>query len=590
MRKRRLVAVLCMDVVGYSRLMGADEEGTLARLEAVRRDVVARLIGEHGGRVFKTTGDGLLAEFAGPVDAVRCALAVQAAVAERNVDQAAEYRLEFRVGVNLGDVILGEDGDLHGDGVNVAARLEALAEPGGVCASGAVVEHLRGKVAAEFVDGGDQKLRNISRAVRVFHLGRPGGTATETAAPLPDRPSLAVLPFADLGGGTGREHFADGVVEDIVTALAKSPGLFVTARNSSFRYRDPAVDIARVGRELGVRYVLQGSVRAASDRVRISAQLAEAHTGAHVWAERYDRRLADIFTVQEAVAREIVTALLPHLDRAEADRVRQKPPGTLEVYDCFVRGRAAARVYVGARNRGEMLAEARLWLDRALALDVDYAPAWAWLAATHWMAWLELSRFAALDGEYQNPAVLDRALGLAQRAVDVDPTLAEAHGALGWILHWKGRLMDALAAYKRAVELNPNAVPFGLGVVLVCAGRSGDAVAALERAMRLDPFHPPVLSAHLGHALYMLGQYEAALGPLRACVAGAPDLRPAHVWLAAAAAQLGRATEARAAARELLRLEPGFTAAGWVGMPLYLRERDTQHLTEGLRKAGLVGV
>jgi adenylate cyclase len=592
--ERRLVAVLAADVVGYSSLMERDEAGTLARLKAHRKELVDPLVADHRGRIVKLMGDGALYEFASVVDAVACAVAIQRGMVGRETDVSEAERVRFRVGVNLGDVIREEDGDLYGDGVNVAARLEQLAEPGGIVISGTAFDHLRGGLGHSFASLGEQRVKNIERPVRAYRMAPDGGDARpqeRPALPLPDRPSLAVLPFDNLSGGDGGENgpFADGVVEDVLTALARCPGLFVTARNSSFRYRGRAVDLAHVGRELGVRYVLQGGVRTAGDRVRVTAQLIEARTGAHVWAERYDRRLTDVFALQEAVAREIATALLPHLDRAEVDRVRQKPPGTLEAYDCFVRGRAAARGYVGAGNRGEVLAEARRWLDRALALDPGYAPAHAWLAATHWMTWLEPSRHAALDGEHQNPAVLDRALGLARRAVDLDPALAEAHGTLGWVLHWHRRPLDALSACKRAVELNPNAVPFGLGDMLVCAGRAEDAIAALERAMRLDPFHPPVLSAHLGHALYMLGRYEAALGPLRACIARAPDLRPAYVWLAAAAAQLGRTAEARAAAQELLRLEPGFTPAGWVGMPLYLVERDARHLAEGLGKAGLVG-
>ena len=344
--ERRLAAILAADVAGYSRLMGADEEGTLARLKALRREVADPKIKEHRGRIVKTTGDGLLLEFASVVDAVRCAVEVQREITERNADVPRDRRIELRMGINVGDII--KDGrDIHGDGVNVAARLEALAEPGGICVSRVVRDQVRDKLDFSFEDMGERQVKNISRPVRVLRVllgdgpGRPEPAAAASATPplpLPDKPSLALLPFTNMSGDSEQEFVSDGIAEDVITALSRYPSLFVIARNSSFTYKGQAVDVKQVGRELGVRYVLEGSMRKAGNRIRVTAQLIEAGTGNHVWAERYDRDLADIFAVQDEITHALTTALAPAIADAELRRAIRKPPETLDAWAAYQRG------------------------------------------------------------------------------------------------------------------------------------------------------------------------------------------------------------------------------------------------------------
>src|SRR5271165_3763013 len=343
--ERRLAAILAADIAGYSRLIGADEEGTLARLRAHRRELIDLKIAEHRGRLVKTTGDGLLVEFASIVDALRCATEVQAAMTERNAAVPADSRIEFRVGINVGDIVV-EDGDIFGDGVNVAARLEGLADPGGICVSARVQEDAAGRLDLTFEDMGDQSLKNIARPIRVYRARlTPSDTApkaTPTESPpilaLPDKPSIAVLPFANMGSDPEQEYFADGIAEDIITLLSKSRGLFVIARNSTFTYKGKAVDVSQVERELGVRYVLEGSVRKAGNRVRVTEQLIAAATGEHLWGERYDRDLTDIFVVQDEITESVSVAILPTVDRTERERAARKPTNSLDAWECYHRG------------------------------------------------------------------------------------------------------------------------------------------------------------------------------------------------------------------------------------------------------------
>jgi len=339
--ERRLAAILAADVAGYSRLMGADEEGTHERLTAHFRELVDPKIKEHRGRTVKNTGDGLLAEFSSVVDAVRFAVHLQREMAQRNADVPTEGRIEFRIGINVGDVIV-EERDIFGDGVNVAARLEALAEPGGICLSEDAFRQVRGKIEAEFADIGEQNLKNIARPLRVYRFGpslAPEHPATPpTALPLPDKPSIAVLPFANMSGDPEQEYFADGIAEDIITALSRYPSLFVIARNSCFTYKSRAVDVKEVGRELGVRYVLEGSLRKSGNRIRVGTQLVEAETGRHVWAERYDRDLADIFALQDEITEAVTIALVPAIADAEQHRALRKPPGSLDAWATYQRG------------------------------------------------------------------------------------------------------------------------------------------------------------------------------------------------------------------------------------------------------------
>src|SRR5438093_1737890 len=399
--ERRLAAILAADVAGYSRLMGADEEDTLERLKALRRELLDPKIAEHHGRVVKTTGDGMLVEFASVVDAVRCAVAVQQAMRERETGVAADNRIELRIGVNLGDVIV-EGDDLYGDGVNIAARVEALADPGGVFVSNTVHDHVRDRLPFLFEDLGEQQVKNIARPVRVYRV-RDTGTAAKSpsapALPLPDKPSIAVLPFANMSGDPEQEYFADGMVEEIITALSRIRWLFVIARNSSFTYKGQAVDVKRVGRELGVRYVLEGSVRKAGQRVRITAQLIDALTGAHLWADRFDGSLEDVFDLQDKIAVSVAGVIEPALQAAEMRRSAARPTNDLSAYDLYLR--ALATIFPITKGR---VLEALGLLEQAIAIDPHYVPALAWASNCHiqlvregWSEELEMSRRKAGD-------------------------------------------------------------------------------------------------------------------------------------------------------------------------------------------------
>src|SRR5271163_3282003 len=375
--ERRLAAILAADIAGYSRLIGADEEGTLARLKAHRREVIDPKIAEHKGRIVKTTGDGLLVEFASVVDALRCATEMQTAMAERNATMPAESRIEFRIGIHQGDIVV-EDGDIFGDGVNIAARLEALAEPGGICVSARVQEDVAGKLDLAFEDIGEQELKNIARPVHVFRVTAKGVAQPNEqplALPLPDKPSVAVLPFTNMSSDPEQEFFADGIAEDIITALSRYPSLFVIARNSCFTYKGRAVDVKQVGRELGVRYVLEGGLRKAGNRIRVTAQLVEAETGKHVWAERYDRDLADIFPLQDEITEAVTVAVAPAIADAELHRAMRKPPGSLDAWAAYQRGLWHVSKYTPDDN-----ALAQRFFQQAIDLDPTFSGAYGGLA------------------------------------------------------------------------------------------------------------------------------------------------------------------------------------------------------------------
>src|SRR5215831_8642295 len=376
---RRLAAILAADVAGYSRLMGADEEGTLERLKALRHELFDPKIAEYRGRIVKTTGDGLLVEFASVVDAARCAVEVQQAMPERNADVAANSRIELRIGINLGDVIV-EDDDLYGDGVNIAARVEALADPGGVFVSNTVYDHVRDRPPFDFEDLGEQQVKNITRPVRVYQIRDTAAKRLPTALPLPAKPSIAVLPFANMSGDPEQEYFADGIAEDIITLLSKSRALFVIARNSTFTYKGKAVDVRQVGRELGVRYVLEGSVRKAGNRARITGQLIDTATGAHLWADRFDGSLDDIFELQDQIASRVVGIIEPKLRLTETDRVSRKPTENLDAYDLYLRA-----VAEGYKRTEEGVAESIRLCRRALELDPAFAPAMGRIAGSRQM-------------------------------------------------------------------------------------------------------------------------------------------------------------------------------------------------------------
>jgi adenylate cyclase len=592
--ERRLAAILAADVAGYSRLVGIDEEGTLAALRRLRRELIDPSLAEHRGRIVKTTGDGLLAEFASVVDALRCAAAVQRAMAERNAALPADRRLEFRIGIHQGDIVV-EDGDIFGDGVNVAARLEALAEPGGICVSARVQEDATGRLDLVFADLGEQALKNIARPVRVYRVrttlthpvaGAPGsplsrnagegaerseaGEGGSAALALPDKPSIAVLPFQNMSGDPEQEYFVDGMVEEIITALSRIRWLFVIARNSTFTYKGQAVDVKRVGRELGVRYVLEGSVRKGGGRVRITAQLVEAETGAHLWAERFDGSLEKVFELQDQVATAVAGVIEPALLGAEVARTAGRPTTDFSAYDAYL------RAYATLFSPGKEIPDALHLLEQVIARDPNFGPA---LAA----AAMCCSRMI-VDGSSENAAA-DRRKGtdFARRALTVagDDAVTLANAAFA-LAGFGGDLHSMIAIVERALSLNPSFARgwYISGYLMLLAGDLDRTIECAETAERLSPrvrggVGSP--SQVIGAALVLSRRFEEAIPRLEGNSSPLP-LR----WLAACYAHLGRFDEAREVAARLRALG----AAVVPDYPLpYRRPEHRELLLSGLRLA-----
>jgi adenylate cyclase len=587
--ERRLVAILMADVAGYSRLIGIDDEGTLAQLSAHHAELIEPKVREHHGRVVRTTGDGLLVLFISAVEALRCAVEIQRAMVRRNAQIPTGKRIEFRMGVNVGDIVEGDS--IHGDGINVAARLEALAEAGGVCVSSRVQEDVQAslcRLGIAFENIGQHQLKNIDRAVQIYRVLLDQAATTvklkQAASPervLPDKPSIAVLPFDNLSSHPEQEYLVDGIVEDIITELSRFSELFVIARNSSFQYKGRAIDVRRVGRELGVRYVLEGSVRRAGDRIRVSAQLIEADTGTHLWAEHYDRNLEDVFAVQDDVVRTIVTILAAHVRIAETERTRTKPPNSWQAYDYYLRAVDASVSFSSTHNVANDR-EARRLLQQSLVIDPNYARSYARLAHTYAGSWVNPAH-----QDFLNPAALERAHDFARKAVQLDRKLPQAHVALGWVLACKHQHDASIAALEKAVTLNPNYVNWRFGMTLTFAGASKRAIEVVHAYMRLDPFYVPYASLVLAYAHYMLAHYAQALPPLRDFVAQSPRWWAGHSLLAATLARMGHLDEARAEAAEALCLAPNFTISGFRPLFGLKYPQDEKHLFEGLRKAGL---
>ena len=561
--ERRLAAIVCADVAGYSRMMGADEEGTHAAMLAVRRELGDPKIREHRGRIVKTTGDGLLVEFASVVDAVRCAVEVQREMIARNTDVPVERRLEFRMGINVGDIII-EDGDIFGDGVNIAARLEALAEPGGICVSAAAHEQVRDRLDISFDDLGDQQVKNITRPVRVYSIGSrtssPLGKAqmatTESRAlPLPDKPSIAVLPFQNMSGDSEQEYFVDGIVEDIITGLSRIKWLYVNARNSTFVYKGRAVDVKQAGRELDVRYVLEGSLRKAGNRVRVTAQLIEAEGGTHVWAERYDRPIGDIFDLQDELTLNVIGAIEPSLRQAEIERAKRKRPENLDAYDLYLRAQPFAQVAMPG-DAGKALA----LLDRALALEPDYA------AAHASAAWCYEQRY--MRGglrEEDKAAGLHHARAAIEAGADDAATLATAGFCIGLIAHDYTTAMEVIDRGLTLAASSALGLSFG-SVILGHAGEADRAIDYAERALHSGPLDFMTYLSYSGLALahYVAGNFtESAIAGSRAAQAN-PRFSYPQVVQAAALMQASRTGEAQAVARRVLEIEPSFTVNEFV--------------------------
>ena len=581
--QRRLAAILAADVVGYSRLMGADETGTLTRLKTQRSELIDPAIAARGGRMVKLMGDGALVEFASAVAAVECAVEIQREMARRNAGVPEARRIAFRIGINSGDVIV-EGDDIYGDGVNVAARLEGLAEPGGVCISAKVHDEVRDRLDLGFEDLGEQAVKNIARPVRVYKVvltpavDKPGPSASPGS--LPDKPSIVVLAFENMSRDPEQEYFADGIAEDIITDLSKISSLFVIARNSAFTYKGKPVHLQEVSRELGVRYVLEGSVRKAGNRVRITAQLIDGSSGGHVWAERYDRELTDIFEVQDEVTGEIVAALKVHLTPDERRRVESRGTSSLEAYDRFLRGRQ----HFWQTSR-ESVEQAQMLFEEAIALDPAFSLAHAYLAFTHSLQ--SINRWSAdPDGSPK------RAQELVDRALTLDPMEAEAHYVQGIIHLWQQKKVDqAIADAERAIALDPNfARGYGsLGAALHYAGRSEEALERFETMARLDPHCPGPYQHFLAQAHFALGHFEEAIAALKARLARQPDSDVSRVLLAACYGHLGRVAEARAEWQEALRINPDYSIEHRRKIVPYKNPADFERVVDGLRRAGIAG-
>ena len=625
--RRKLAAILSADVAGYSRLMGEDEAATLGTLTAYRA-VFAQLIAQHQGRIVDTAGDSVLAMFDSVVEAVQCAADVQHGLRARNAALLAARRMAFRVGVNLGDVIEQADGSIYGDGVNIAARLQALADPGGICISGTAYDQIKNKIPLDFDSLGARSVKNIAEPVRVYRVRSPAQAAARRmrpsrsamssvlrkwllaaaaallvgagalgvwkyayldgtlpaqlaagpapALPLPEKPSIAVLPFVNMSGDKEQEYFSDGMTEDLITGLSKRSGLFVIARNSVFLYKGRPVKPEQVSRELGVRYVLEGSVRKAGNRVRITAQLIDASTGYHLWAENYDGELKDVFALQDGITRQIVTALALKLTAEEPSRSGRQETNSIEAYDYFLRGVALFYEY-----RKESNAMARQLFERAITLDPNYARAHVWLSWGYYIDW----EFQWTEG----PGALDRSHEAARKAVALDDSLSEAHTVLGWSSLWKKQHDVAIAELERAVSLDANsawAYAF-LAEVLNFSGRPDEAIGFVKKAMRLDPNYPPWLVFHLADSYFLLRRYDEAVAALQDALRRNPDFSPARRSLAIIYAELGREKEARAEVAEILRISPEASLERWRERLPYKNQADLERYIAGLQKAGL---
>ena len=577
--ERRLAAILAADVVGYTRLMGENETLTLAALKAHREELFEPTIAARGGRIVKLIGDGILAEFPSAVEAVECAVEIQEAMAARNADLPNEQQLTFRMGINLGDVVV-EGDDLYGDGVNIAARLEGLANPGGVCVARNVFNQVKGKVDREFEDLGGQDIKNIAEPVHVFRVGQIGsevtasGESTSEEADLHHKPSVAVLPFANMSGDPEQEYFADGITEDIITELARFQNLLVIARNSVFTYKGKAVRVQDVGRELGVDYVAEGSIRKAGNRVRVTIQLIDAETGNHVWAERYDRDLADIFELQDELTQTIVAALPRRLESADVERIRRKPLSNMGVYERVMRAKLCHH-----RGSLEDNSEAIQLLDEAIELDPEFAPAYAWKACTLSQAWAR--------GYCEGSKELDLEIwDLTRKAVSLDENDIECVRILSEYGIEEMRFDDAQLYNEKALRLNPNdpRLIAQRGEIYTWLGRPEEGVEWIEKAMQLDPYDADAWAHLLGRALFGARRYEEAIRAFKRIP------RPSyghHAFQAAAYGLLDLEEEAKGEAAQVLAMKPDFTAKSFTNTLFYKEQSDRENLMNGLHKAGL---
>ncbi len=580
---RKLAAILAADVVGYSRLMAADEAGTLAALKRHREMVFDPAVAGHNGRIVKLIGDGTIVEFGSVVDAVNCALSVQSSNGVLPDEALGQPKIVLRIGINLGDVII-EGDDIYGDGVNIAARLEPLAEPGGVCVSSIVNESIGNRIDVRFQDGGDISVKNSDRPIRVWkwHPGARSLAAAKSNAAKPDpngaTASIAILPFTNMSGDPEQEYFSDGITEDIITDLSKIAGLTVIARNSSFTYKGRSVDVRTVGRELGVRSVLEGSIRRAAKRVRITAQLVDAATGGHLWADRYDRDLTDIFEVQDDVTRRIVDALKVTLSPAENERLTAGGTSSMDAYDYVLRGR---ELLLGKTKNRETFEQATKFFMRALELDPNYPKAYAALSMAN-------------NLDYQNrwtddpDSSLPLAKRYAEQAIEKDPNEPFARLVASWAAIFEKDLDRATSEVNIALRLNPNfALAYSnLGSIHNYSGRPLEAIPMFERAIRLDPAFKGQNLHFLGIAHLLAGKYETAAALLRERILLVPGTDFSRVFLASALGYLGQVDEARRIWRELKEINPKYSFREHFSRQPF-RPEDVERVAEGLAKAGL---
>jgi adenylate cyclase len=577
---RKLAAILSADVAGYSRLMGDDEEATVRTLTAYR-EVFTNLIQQHKGRVIDSPGDNLLVEFASVLDAVQCAVAVQKEIKARNDDFPENRKMQFRIGINLGDVIQ-EEGRIYGDGVNIAARLEAMAQPGGITISGDVFRQVDGKIDLALEELGEQKVKNIQKPVQVYRVEHGPGknqlpAADRAALELPVKASIAVLPFDNMSGDPKQDFLADGLTEDIITDLSRFRDLFVIARNSTFTYKGKPVKVQEVAEELKVRFVLEGSIQRSGDRVRITAQLIDATTGEHVWADRYDRNISDIFVLQDEVTEKIVGNLSGYhgkLTRVEKLRAKKKGSANLKVYETYLQGIEHKHRFTPENNL-----IARQLLEKAIGLDPDYARAYIALAWTYlfevWWGWTD------------NPQqALEQAFEAAHKAATLDEWDAECHWVMADLCAITSQFEKAVAEYNRALELNPNFadVLADWGMFQARLGRAKESLETIRKAMRLNPNYPDWYTQFLGGATYAARQYEEAISVLKMVK---QHTRVSRAYLAASYAQLGRMKEASAEAAETLKLDPHTGVSSISNVEYYTETADRDHFEAGMRKAGL---
>ena len=572
--ERRLAAILAADVVGYSRLIGRNEEGTLAALKALRKSLIDLKIAENRGRIVKTTGDGALVEFASAVDAVRCAAEIQHGMSERNAAVPSDQRIEFRIGINVGDIII-EDGDLFGDGVNIAARLEGIAEPGGICLSEDAYRQVRGKLDVTIEDGGEQQLKNIDRAEHVYRLRLFGATTSSPVLPLPDKPSIAVLPFQNISGDPEQEYFADGIVEDIITGLSRLKWFFVIARNSSFTYKGRAADVRQVGRELGVRYVLEGSVRKGGGRLRITVQLVDAATGNHLWADKYDGVLNDVFDLQDQITAGVVGAIEPNMRRAEIERAARKRPESLDAYDLYLR----ALPRTGAHSPADSV-KALEHLEAALKIDPGYGAAHALAAYCYHVQYTR----GTLD-----PGQREAAIRHARAALETGTDDSTALATAAFVLAFEGRDFEtARGALNRALAVNPNsALALGRAAqVNVFEGNYEKAIEQANLSTRLSPFDPlryiPEIALAFGY--FLTERFPQAAEAAMRAVHSSPRFNVPHLLLAASYVRLTRLADARAEVRLAQELQPGFSISGIKGG---FKSTQFEPIAAALREAGL---